>query len=72
MIWLWIIIAVIIIAGLIFWVKSGNKDDETDLSADIKEPEVSAEESETSEEPEISEEPKQEEEKKASDEDKIV
>ena len=45
MIWLWIIIAVIVIAGLIFWVKSGNKDDETDLSADIEEPEVSAEES---------------------------
>ena len=70
MIWLWIIIAVIVIAGLIFWVKSGNKDDETDLSADIEEPEVSAEEPETSEEPEISEESKKEEE--ASDEDKIV
>ena len=41
--WVWIIIAVIVIAGLLFWVKSGAKDNQADLSVDEETPEVSNE-----------------------------
>ena len=43
MMWVWIIIAVIVIAGLLFWVKSGAKDNQADLSVSEETPEVSEE-----------------------------
>ena len=38
MVWIWVIIAIIVIAGLLFWVKSGKKDDEVNLSSDSEGP----------------------------------
>jgi len=68
MIWVWIIIAVIVVAGLLFWVKSGNKNNETDLSADLSADETSETDVEkpveapieTPAEPEVSEAPEEE------------
>ena len=72
MIWVWIIIAVIVVAGLLFWVKSGNKDNGADLSADTEAPEAPAEalaEPEATEAP--AEQPEQEE-TSSKEEDKMV
>jgi len=66
MMWIWIIIAVIVIAGLLFWVKSGSKNGEADSSADVEVPEEPTETPEVSEPsveepkvPEVSEAPEE-------------
>ncbi len=36
--WIWIIIALIVIAGLFFWMRSGKEDSGTDMPSAPKEP----------------------------------
>jgi len=45
--WIWIVVALIIIAGLFFWMKSGKKDEGADISS-------TSEDFETPQEPEVS------------------
>lgn len=42
MMWVWIIIAVIVIAGLIFWMKSGKKGNQADISESAEAPQAPA------------------------------
>lgn len=79
MIWVLIIIAVVVIGGLLFWVKSGKKDDEMDLpnSSDESAPEETLEPSESVEAPDedkgaIEPEAPEAEEESSPDEEKMV
>jgi len=38
--WIWIILAIIVIAGLFFWMKSGKKDEGMDVSSAPEVPEM--------------------------------